>query len=147
MPGQVLKKELSLGDIRGSKEPIDTGREENVILGIRVAEGMSMDHELRILLEGMKDDFKAVAEGVSGLREEMAAFREENRQEHEEFKAEILSLKADVYVLKSDMAEVKADVHVLKSDMVDVKADVAEIRKDLGDHRVNTELHQGKQRA
>ena len=99
-----------------------------------------MDHELKILLEGMKDDFKAVAEGVQMVNEKLDRHIEENRQAHHRIEANLDAVKADVFVLKKDVA-------VLKTDMVQVKNDVAEIRKDMNDHRSSTELHAGKQRA
>jgi predicted nucleic acid-binding Zn-ribbon protein len=99
-----------------------------------------MDHELQILLEGMRDDFKAVAEGVQLVNEKLDRHMEENRQAHQRIEADLDAVKGDVFVLKKDMTEVKADVAVLKTDVV-------EIRKDLNDHRSNTELHAGRQRA
>jgi hypothetical protein len=92
-----------------------------------------MDHELRILLEGMRDDFKAVGERVEQLGDKIDRVEAGLVERLDRVETEVLEVKADVYVLKTDVAVLKTDV--------------AEIRKDLNDHRTNTELHSVKQRA
>ena len=96
--------------------------------------------EPKILLEGMKDDFKAVAEGVQMVNEKLDRHILENREDNNRINGKLDQITADVSVLK-------ADVSVLKADVAKVKTDVSEIRKDLNDHRSNTELHTGQKRA
>ncbi len=88
--------------------------------------------ELKIVLEGVKEKFDTVIEGINMVKEILDRHIEENREEHQEFKRAILG--------------VEADVSVLKTDVTTLKTDVSKIRKDLHDHRDNTELHARERR-
>jgi len=72
-----------------------------------------MSDELKVLIEGLRDDIKLVAEGVSTINGKLDRHAEENKKEFNDLRSEIMS----------------------------VRVDVAEIKKDLNEHRNNTELH------
>jgi chromosome segregation ATPase len=113
-----------------------------------------MSDELKILIEGLRDDIKVVAEGVMTINTKFDQHSEENRQEFGEIRSDIQGLQADMVIvrgdvqeLKTDMVTVKRDVQELKSDVRDLKSDTSSIRQDLNDHRTNTELHTVKSKG
>ena len=93
-----------------------------------------MSDELKILIEGLRDDVKLVAEGVSTINDKLDRHTEENKKDFEKIENGLLKLEVDVSTLRKDVAFLKTDVTTLKTD-------VAEIHKGLNEHRNNTELH------
>jgi len=55
-----------------------------------------MSDELKILIEGLRDDIKLVAEGVSTINAKIDRHIDENKQEHEEIRSELMHLRKDL---------------------------------------------------
>ena len=56
-----------------------------------------MSGELKILIEGLRDDIKLVAEGVGTINAKFDRHIENNREEHEEIKSELMHLRKDLH--------------------------------------------------
>ena len=55
-----------------------------------------MSDELKILIEGLRDDIKLVTEGVSTINAKLDRHIDENKQEHEEIRSELMHLRKDL---------------------------------------------------
>ena len=76
-----------------------------------------MSDELKILIEGLRDDIKVVAEGVMTINTKFDQHNEENRREFGEIRSDIQGLQADMVIVKDDVQYLKSDMGTAKKDI------------------------------
>jgi len=106
-----------------------------------------------VLLEDMRGDIKAVAEGHLSLNEKIDSFRssldgkiDSFREDFSDFKSEMTDFKSEMTDFKSEMtdfkSETKANFKVVKDflsriedELVDIKEEIGRIKADKADKR------------
>lgn len=107
----------------------------------RTSKKPTSNGDLAVLIEGLRDDVRQMAEGLTLLDQKVETHHVEVTAEIQD-KFSILSEavaqnREDLTVLKQDVSVLKQDVSILKQDVREIRQEITETREELrGDIRL-----------
>ena len=77
-------------------------------------------HHIGILVEGLRSEIQIVAEGVSGLQEQLIALRElvaKNTADIEQMKVDLLAVRMEMEAIRLEQEMMRSELSIIRNDL------------------------------